>query len=51
MNVGKRPVYPFVFRRIDELGCKGWVGCEYKPLAATKAGLSWLHPCFAEKAD
>ena len=51
MNVGKRPVFPFVFRRIDELGCKGWVGCEYKPLAATKAGLSWLRPCFAEKAD
>src|SRR5580658_7543158 len=23
MNVGKRPVYPFMFRRIDELGYKG----------------------------
>ena len=51
MNVGKRSVYPFVFRRIDELGYKGRVGCEYKPLAATKAELSWLRPCFAENAD
>lgn len=42
--------YPFVFRRIDELGYKGWIGCEYKPLAATKAGLSWLRPYRAEKA-
>jgi|HubBroStandDraft_6_1064221.scaffolds.fasta_scaffold6179910_1 hypothetical protein len=50
MNVGKRPVYPFVFRRIDELGYKGWVGCEHKPLAATKAGLSWLRPYRAERA-
>ena len=23
---------------IDELGYDGWIGCEYKPLAATKAG-------------
>jgi hydroxypyruvate isomerase len=42
--------YPFVFRRIDELGYKGWVGCEYKPLAATKAGLSWLRPYRAGRA-
>ena len=51
MNVGKRSVYPFVFRGIDELGYKGWVSREYKPLAATKAELSWLRPCFAENAD
>jgi hydroxypyruvate isomerase len=42
--------YPFVFRRIDELGYKGWIGCEYKPLAATKAGLSWLQPYPAARA-
>lgn len=42
--------YPFVFRRIDELGYKGWIGCEYKPLAATKAGLSWLRPYRAGRA-
>jgi hydroxypyruvate isomerase len=42
--------YPFVFRRIDELGYNGWIGCEYKPLAATKAGLSWLPPYRAGRA-
>ena len=42
--------YPFVFRRIDELGYKGWIGCEYKPLAATNAGLSWLRPYRAGRA-
>ena len=42
--------YPFVFRRIDELGYKGWIGCEYKPHAATKAGLSWLRPYRLERA-
>jgi hydroxypyruvate isomerase len=33
--------WPFVFRRIDELGYQGWVGCEYRPAADTAAGLSW----------
>jgi hydroxypyruvate isomerase len=40
--------YPFVFRSIDELGYGGWVGCEYKPLTTTEAGLSWLGPHLAE---
>ncbi len=34
--------YPFLFRRIDELGYKGWIGCEYRPKAATSAGMGWL---------
>ncbi len=34
--------FPYLFRRIDELGYAGWIGCEYKPKASTKAGLSWL---------
>lgn len=42
--------YPFVFRRIDELGYAGWIGCEYKPQGVTKAGLSWLRPFLAERA-
>jgi hydroxypyruvate isomerase len=33
--------WEFVFRRIDELGFKGWVGCEYRPAADTVAGLVW----------
>ena len=31
----------FVFRRIDELGYQGWVGCEYRPAGDTVAGLGW----------
>ena len=33
--------YPYVFRRLDELGYAGWIGCEYKPSAA---GLGWMAP-------
>ena len=33
--------YPYVFRRLDELGYAGWIGCEYKPSAA---GLGWMQP-------
>ena len=33
--------WDFVFRRIDELGYRGWVGCEYRPLGETTAGLAW----------
>ncbi len=34
--------YPFLFRRIDELGYEGWIGCEYTPAAETSAGLTWI---------
>ena len=34
--------YPYLFRLMDELGYAGWVGCEYRPAAATSAGLAWL---------
>jgi hydroxypyruvate isomerase len=33
--------WEFVFRRIDELGYQGWVGCEYRPAGETVAGLAW----------
>jgi hydroxypyruvate isomerase len=33
--------YPFLFALLDRLGYAGWVGCEYKPLAGTEAGLGW----------
>ena len=42
--------YPFVFRRVDELGYDGWIGCEYKPHTTTIAGLLWLRPYLAERA-
>ena len=34
--------YPFLFDWLDRLGYDGWVGCEYKPLTTTEAGLGWL---------
>ena len=34
--------YRYLFRRLDELGYEGWIGCEYKPAGETKAGLHWL---------
>ncbi len=33
--------WDYVFRRIDELGYTGWVGCEYRPAGDTVAGLAW----------
>jgi hydroxypyruvate isomerase len=34
--------YPFLFQHLDRIGYAGWVGCEYRPLAGTVAGLGWL---------
>ncbi|MBM3542080.1 MAG: hydroxypyruvate isomerase family protein [Alphaproteobacteria bacterium] len=34
--------YPFVLGRIDALGYRGWVGCEYRPRAGTHDGLGWM---------
>jgi hydroxypyruvate isomerase len=33
--------WKFVFRCMDELGYRGWVGCEYRPAGDTAAGLKW----------
>jgi hydroxypyruvate isomerase len=33
--------YPFLFDHLDRIGYAGWIGCEYKPLAKTEAGLAW----------
>jgi hydroxypyruvate isomerase len=33
--------WAYVFRRMDELGYSGWVGCEYRPAGDTVAGLTW----------
>lgn len=39
--------YSYVFRRLDELGYAGWIGCEYKP---SGAGLGWMKPYMAAVA-
>lgn len=33
--------WSYVFKRMDELGYQGWVGCEYRPAGDTVAGLDW----------
>jgi len=33
--------YPFLFRYLDQIGYRGWIGCEYKPKANTAEGLGW----------
>ncbi len=35
----------FLFAHLDRIGYAGWVGCEYKPLTTTAAGLGWLKRC------
>jgi hydroxypyruvate isomerase len=40
--------YEYLFRLIDEIGYQGWLGCEYRPAAATVDGLGWLRTAQAE---
>jgi hydroxypyruvate isomerase len=34
--------YDYVFGVMEEVGYKGWIGCEYRPRAGTSEGLGWL---------
>jgi 2-dehydrotetronate isomerase len=36
--------YPYLFRLLDEIGYRGWIGCEYRPRGGSSAGLGWLRP-------
>jgi hydroxypyruvate isomerase len=36
--------YGFLLRHLDRIGYRGWVGCEYRPLGNTEAGLGWMRP-------
>jgi hydroxypyruvate isomerase len=36
--------YPYIFAVLDEHDYTGWIGCEYKPPAATKDSLDWFEP-------
>lgn len=36
--------YPYLFELLDRLGYEGYIGCEYKPLKTTEAGLAWMGP-------
>jgi hydroxypyruvate isomerase len=34
--------YDYLFGLLDQIGYNGWIGCEYKPLKNTAAGLGWM---------
>jgi 2-dehydrotetronate isomerase len=34
--------FPYLFRLVDSLQYKGWIGCEYRPGGRTEDGLGWL---------
>jgi hydroxypyruvate isomerase len=34
--------YDWLFKHIDALGYRGWIGCEYKPKTTTTEGLGWM---------
>ncbi|WP_245216082.1 2-oxo-tetronate isomerase [Pararoseomonas baculiformis] len=34
--------WPYVFDRMDAMGYRGWIGCEYRPVEGTEAGLGWF---------
>lgn len=33
--------YPAILERLESLGYRGWVGCEYRPAGATREGIGW----------
>lgn len=33
--------YAYLFAHLDRLAYSGWIGCEYKPVHGTEAGLHW----------
>lgn len=38
--------YQYLLELIDELGYKGWIGCEYRPIGDTAMGLGWMDTSF-----
>ena len=34
--------YEFLLNFLDQIGYRGWIGCEYRPRTNTKAGLGWM---------
>lgn len=36
--------YTYLFNKLNKLGYKGFIGCEYKPKYDTNIGLDWLKP-------
>jgi hydroxypyruvate isomerase len=36
--------FAWLLAHLDEIGYRGWVGCEYSPATSTLAGLAWARP-------
>ncbi|MFY9290059.1 MAG: hydroxypyruvate isomerase [Methylorubrum rhodinum] len=36
--------YPFLFKHLDAIDYRGWIGCEYRPATTTSNGLGWFAP-------
>lgn len=36
--------YSFLFNFLDNIGYRGWIGCEYIPTKTTTEGLGWFEP-------
>jgi hydroxypyruvate isomerase len=41
--------YAYLFRVLDEIKYAGWVGCEYRPVGSTTAGLAWMYRLLGRK--
>lgn len=35
--------YSYVFKQLEAIGYKDWIGCEYKPKNGSLNGLTWIH--------
>ena len=40
--------YTYLFKLLDDIGYKGWIGCEYRPAGKTEDGLGWFKPWAAK---
>ncbi|EJS88108.1 hydroxypyruvate isomerase [Pasteurella multocida subsp. multocida str. Anand1_cattle] len=36
--------YTYLFDKLDQMGYRGFIGCEYKPKIETVVGLDWFAP-------
>jgi hydroxypyruvate isomerase len=41
--------FPHLFRTLDALGYRGFVGCEYRPAGRTEDGLGWFRAAMAAR--
>ncbi|XP_017543187.1 putative hydroxypyruvate isomerase isoform X2 [Pygocentrus nattereri] len=41
--------FPYLFNLLEKLGYQGYVGCEYKPMGSTEAGLDWVRKYWGGK--